>query len=80
MHILLAGRATALTKEQEDRLLDYILTMASIGYGLCKKEIPDVVKGFIVLKDLLLIGKLSKLIFFSRFIYDRQNVNGNILF
>ena len=38
------GPSAYLTEEQETRLADYLLTMAKIGYGVDRKDVPNVVK------------------------------------
>lgn len=38
------GPATYLSEHQESQLIKYLLHMARIGYGIARKDIPDVVK------------------------------------
>lgn len=40
----ISGPPTFLSVDQETRLVNYMLTMAKIGYGLTRSDIPDVVK------------------------------------
>ena len=44
MIILFLGPKPALLPHQEERLKNWLAYMGKIGYGLSKKEIPDIVK------------------------------------
>ena len=39
-----AGPGTYLTEHQEAKLTKYLIHMAQIGYGIPRKDIPDIVK------------------------------------
>ena len=48
LHFLyLLGPKTYLTKSQEDRLVQWLLTMAKIGYGVTRSDIPNIVKSLL---------------------------------
>ena len=48
LHFLyLLGPKTYLTKSQEDRLVQWLLIMAKIGYGVTRSDIPNIVKSLL---------------------------------
>jgi len=47
MHKYTPGPSSYLSQDQEEELINYLLHMAKIGYGVSRKDIPDIVKGIL---------------------------------